>query len=44
MAVPMTDTLFSLGGFLAMSGWLALLASPWLKGLADRYATLVVPG
>jgi hypothetical protein len=40
----MTDTLFSLAGMLAMTGWAALLASPWLRDLADRYATFVVPG
>lgn len=40
----MTDALFSLGGLLAMTGWVALLASPWLGAAADRYATLVVPG
>jgi ABA4-like protein len=40
----MTDTLFSLAGAAALSGWIALLASPWLGTLADRYASLVVPG
>jgi hypothetical protein len=40
----MRDTLFSLGGLAAMSGWIALLASPWLGRAADRYASLVVPG
>jgi hypothetical protein len=44
MEVRMTDTLFSLGGFAAMSGWIALLASPWLGRVADRYASLAVPG
>jgi Domain of unknown function (DUF4281) len=44
MEAAMTDTLFSLAGLLAMSGWVALLASPWLPTLADRYAGLVVPG
>ena len=40
----MSDTLFSLAGLLAMSGWAALLLSPWLKRVADAYATFVVPG
>jgi hypothetical protein len=40
----MTDALFSFAGLAAMSGWLALLGSPWLGAAADRYATLVVPG
>lgn len=40
----MTDTLFTLGTLLAMSGWLALLASPWLRAPVERYAGLVVPG
>ena len=40
----MPDMLFSLGGLAAMSGWIALLASPWLGRVADRYASLVVPG
>jgi hypothetical protein len=44
MEARMTDTLFLLGGFAAMSGWIALLASPWLGRAADRYASLVVPG
>ena len=40
----MNDTLFSLAGMLAMSGWLALLASPWIPTTAERYARYVVPG
>jgi Domain of unknown function (DUF4281) len=44
MEARMTETLFSLGGLAAMSGWVALLASPWLGRVADRYASLVVPG
>lgn len=40
----MTETLFSLAGPIALSGWAALLASPWLRRFADLYATLVAPG
>jgi hypothetical protein len=39
-----TDALFSMAGLLAMSGWVALLASPWRGSYADRYARFVVPG
>ena len=39
----MPDTLFSLAGLVAASGWIALLASPWLGTVAGRYASLVVP-
>ena len=37
------DTLFSLSGTIAIAGWLALLASPFVPRLADRIAGLLVP-
>jgi hypothetical protein len=40
----MPDSLFSLGNMLAISGWLALLASPLLPVAAISYARYVAPG
>ena len=37
------DMIFSLSGMLALAGWLSLLASPLMPGLADRIAGLAVP-
>jgi hypothetical protein len=37
------DTVFHICNILAMAGWLALLASPFLPKLADRIAALAIP-
>jgi hypothetical protein len=37
------DTVFDICNILAMAGWLALLASPFLLKLADRIAALAIP-
>lgn len=37
------DLIFQLANPFALTGWLALLASPWLPRFADRYAGIVVP-
>ena len=37
------DTIFQFANPLALAGWVALLASPWLPALADRIAGTVVP-
>lgn len=37
------DTLFTLCNMIAMAGWLALLASPFVPKLADRISALLVP-
>ncbi|WP_420407296.1 ABA4-like family protein [Hoeflea sp.] len=39
----MLETLFSMAGAIAMAGWLALLASPFIPKLADRISGLAVP-
>lgn len=38
------DFIFQQAGLLAMLGWASLLASPLVPRLADRFATLIVPG
>lgn len=38
------DALFQLLNVLALLGWIALLASPWVPHAADRVAGLIVPG
>ena len=37
------DMIFSLGNFVAVAGWLALLASPFLPRLADGIAGMGIP-
>lgn len=37
------ETLFSAAGVIAMAGWLALLASPWMPQWSDRIAGFAVP-
>ena len=37
------DDAFKICNMLAMAGWLALLASPFLPNLADRIASLAIP-
>jgi hypothetical protein len=37
------EQVFALANPLALSGWIALLASPWLPRFADRYAGTIVP-
>jgi len=37
------ETAFSLAGLIVMSGWLLLLASPWLPNLSDRIAGVLLP-
>ena len=37
------DDIFRISNMMAMAGWLALLASPFLPRLADRVAALAVP-
>lgn len=37
------DTIFGLSGPVAIVGWLALIASPWLPTVAERIAGLVIP-
>ncbi|WP_422052392.1 ABA4-like family protein [Shimia sp.] len=37
------ETAFSLAGLTAMSGWLLLLASPWLPTVSDKIAGFVLP-
>jgi hypothetical protein len=37
------DTLFAIANPLALTGWLALLASPFVPRFADRYAATIVP-
>lgn len=38
------DMLFQYANMVALAGWAALLASPWLPRFADRAATFVIPG
>ncbi|WAJ29806.1 ABA4-like family protein [Antarcticirhabdus aurantiaca] len=38
------ETIFSLCGLLALIGWAALLASPWIPVWSDRIAGWIVPG
>ncbi len=37
------DQLFAVANPMALTGWIALLASPWLPRLADVYAGTIVP-
>lgn len=37
------ELIFSVGGALAMLGWLVLLASPWMPVWSDRIAGLAIP-
>jgi hypothetical protein len=38
------ETIFSSSGLLALTGWAALLASPWAPVWSDRIAGWIVPG
>jgi hypothetical protein len=38
------DTLFQIANPVVLTGWAALLASPFVPKLADRFAALVIPG
>ncbi len=38
------ETIFSFANLLALLGWAALLLSPFRPELADRVATIAVPG
>ena len=37
------DQIFALSGPVAIAGWVALLASPWMQQWSDRLATTIVP-
>lgn len=37
------DAIFSIANMLALAGWAALLASPWLPKLSDAVAGLTIP-
>jgi nitrogen fixation-related uncharacterized protein len=37
------DLMFRLGNLVALAGWVALLASPWLPVISDRIAATLIP-